>query len=172
LETIGRELFGVFIGPGVRIDYDPGARLLRVIREGSWPEEVPFGGVGDWKPNSRSDRLPAERAAELFNLVEDWLLGDWTSHPSLAWRIESARGQIARYDLDLGRGGDVCHICGAPEIVSAYGHIKRPFKWSRPICRVCSDRDMKPSQWDKSLPETAVTPTIHAWRERRPAERG
>lgn len=152
----------------VRIAYDAGSRSLIVRRPDTPPEEIPFGAVGDWQPNTPGARLLGERAAEILNRVENWLF-DLPSSLTARHHFDRAQRLALAYELDLGCIGAACHLCGSDATGTAFGHHVWPFHWSRPVCRDC--QRPPPQDWDKTIPPNALTPEIVKWRDRRPHQR-
>lgn len=146
-----------------KIEYDEGSRSLILRRENGARAEIPFGSPGDWKPNIPGERLEVERLAELLNQVEDWLLGIGYIDSDIRWRLATAQRAVTSYSLDLGRIGSTCHVCGSTQVCSAFGHLVRPFHWSRPVCEEHSR--LTPDKWDKTRPE--LDGAIARWAERR-----
>jgi hypothetical protein len=100
-----------------------------------------------------------------LNLVEDWLLSiDGVGDP-LRWPLDRAQRQVKAYNLCLGWLGIRCHYCGSEGIASGQGHIQKPFHWTVRCCRRCAEQPV--DQWDKTLPQTALTPHVARWAARR-----
>lgn len=161
-ERQGREILSFALG---RANIFYANRMLRIEREGVPPEEMIFGDLGDWKPNTPGEKLPPERAAELLNLIEDWVNQVSRINGSLHWPLKCAQIEGGKYRLNLGRLGARCHVCGSDDVRLGRGHIQKWFEWSVPVCRVHEASD------DLNFPESAMTPAIAKWRARREATR-
>lgn len=174
-EIAGHRWHHPWIGPGQTIlyaalgnptiEYEPADRTLNIAHKDGRRETMAFGDVGDWAPNAPGEKLTGERAAELLNLVEDWVLATRYVDPSIRWRLESAQRAVTDYSLDLGRIGEACHYCRAAETTIGQGHYGKPFKWSVHCC--AAHERMPVDQWDNTVPAAGLTPAVLKWAERR-----
>ena len=165
--SYGQEIFSTSLGGRPRIEYDAGSRSLLIIKPGHAAEEMSFGSVGDWTPNTPGEKMAGERAAELLNPVEDWVLSIRGVDPQIRWRLESALRTMSGYNLELGRIGTGCHYCESQLVTIGQRHILKPFSWA--VC-CCADHERMPiDQWDKRVPPSALTISIVKWAERRAA---
>lgn len=145
-------------------DYE-GERAVAVLADGS-RRTIIYEAPGDWLPNRRGERLPADDAARLLNAVEGWV----ASLPTLQfpepwwWYPESAQRAIRSYALDLGHIEGPCWRCGSSSdlVTCAIGHYGRRLHFALRICAAC---DTQPRIWpgDADVPKHALTPAIRAW---------
>ncbi|WP_439392358.1 hypothetical protein ACRQ5Q_22445 [Bradyrhizobium sp. PMVTL-01] len=150
------------------INFDAGARdLINKYKDGRC-ERRPFESAGDWQPNAPGEKLEAERAAELLNLVEGWISTLGGADVPQTWPLDYARQCIKTYALELGCVGEACHYCGAGDIKTRFGTWSKHLRWSHPVCK--DHADMPSTQWDKTPPLDALGPHARAWLARRPSE--
>jgi hypothetical protein len=163
-ERSGREIFCA-AHPGATIEYLHVTRELQILRAGSEPVRIGFGGLGNWTPNRPGMRLKGEDAAALLNRAEDWVLALRDVDPALRWPLERARGATRSYQLELGRIGTACHYCGNAETSIGEGHIGERLWWSVPVCK--THEAMPSDQKDNLIPREACTSEVMRWLARR-----
>jgi hypothetical protein len=162
----GDAVFRIALDLGrAEILFMPATRSLQVTKPGELPIEMHFSSPSDWRPNLPGEKFEGERAAELFNTVEEWVLGLRYVEPNLRWDLERAQLAAQSYQLDLGRIGEACHYCGSPERRTGQVHSVRPFHWSVNCCE--QHQRMPVDAWDKKVPPQAITPAVAKWAQRR-----
>lgn len=121
-----------------------------------------------WGPRMPdAEKLPTDEACRLLNLVERALDDVPTGgrNPCIRWPREKALREIGRYQIDLARIEEGCHVCGATEKLTnccsmSWGHGFVSF--ARPMCPTCHGI-ASPHRWPAEPHADSLTPNVEAW---------
>ena len=150
---------------GERFSYDDdGVMALSLFAGGR--RRVVWEDPGDWTPNRAGERLAADPAAALLNLVETWLEAVPPPADDHGWRKGEALRLLREYRLDLGQLPGPCCICGSEAVTHSLGFMPPTpplLHWARPVCD--GHRGLSPREWPSELPEQLLGPAVRAWIE-------